>query len=177
MLVVLDEAHNIEDEERGLRVELLLAPIKSDCPQANFLLLMPYVPNASDLAAWLAPETGKTISIGSSAWQPNERLVGLFDTVRISDSPKDWSLEFETVQTTLGTFRLKGKYRVGKPNPIGQAFSKVTSLSSKTVAMASAFRTEGQVLQLPGQSRVLGTWLAGRRRRFRNLTRHLIPYG
>ena len=49
-LVVMDEAHNIEDEERGLRIELLLATIKRDCLQANFLLLMPFVPNARDLA-------------------------------------------------------------------------------------------------------------------------------
>jgi len=43
-LIVMDEAHNIEDEDRGLRIELLLATIKRDCPTANFLLLMPNVP-------------------------------------------------------------------------------------------------------------------------------------
>ena len=36
-LIVMDEAHNIEDDERGLRIELLLATVKSDCPTANFL--------------------------------------------------------------------------------------------------------------------------------------------
>ena len=40
-LVVMDEAHNLEAEGRGLRIELLLATVKRDCPQANFLLLMP----------------------------------------------------------------------------------------------------------------------------------------
>ncbi len=39
-LVVMDEAHNLETKERGLRIELLLATVKRDCPQANFLLLM-----------------------------------------------------------------------------------------------------------------------------------------
>jgi hypothetical protein len=143
VLVVLDEAHNIEDEERGLRVELLLATVKSDCPKASFLLLLPYVPNAADLALWLAPESGKTISIGTSAWQPNERLVGLFDTKRISKAPKDWAFEFETVQTPRGSFRLEGKYRVGSPNPVGKAFSRVSSLSAKTVGIASIFSQRG----------------------------------
>jgi replicative superfamily II helicase len=69
-MVVMDEAHNIEDRERGLRIELLLATIKLDEPQSNFLLLMPFVPNASDLAQWLAPDQGCTVSIGAAAWQP-----------------------------------------------------------------------------------------------------------
>jgi len=50
----MDEAHNIEDGDRGLRIELLLATIRRDPAEANFLLLMPMVPNAEDLASWLA---------------------------------------------------------------------------------------------------------------------------
>ena len=65
-LIVMDEAQNIEDEERGLRIELLLATIKRDCPSCNFLLLMPDVPNAADLANWLAPGSGRTISIATT---------------------------------------------------------------------------------------------------------------
>src|SRR5580704_3322032 len=143
VLVVLDEAHNIEDEDRGLRVELLLATIKGDCPKANFLLLMPFVPNAGDLALWLSPENGKTISIGTSAWQPNERLVGLFDTKRVTNSPKDWTFEFEPIQTPRSSFHLKSRYRVGKPNPVGKAFSRVSSLSAKTVGIAGIFSERG----------------------------------
>ena len=46
-LLIMDEAHNIEDESRGLRIELLLATVKQHYQaQANFLLLMPYVENA-----------------------------------------------------------------------------------------------------------------------------------
>jgi len=74
-LVVIDEAHNIEDIERGLRIELLLATIKRDCASANFLLLMPYVPNASTLASWLGGASGRTISLGTTPWQPNQRIV------------------------------------------------------------------------------------------------------
>lgn len=149
-LIVLDEAHNIEDEERGLRVELLLATIKSDCPKASFLLLLPYVPNAADLAHWLAPDSGKTISIGTSAWRPNERLVGLFDTKRISKAPRDWAFEFETVHTTPGSFQFEGRYRVGRPNPLGKAFSQVASLSAKTVGIAGIFAERGTSIAVSG---------------------------
>ncbi len=46
----MDEAHNIEDETRGLRIELLLASIKGECSSAHFLLLMPYVEKPEMLA-------------------------------------------------------------------------------------------------------------------------------
>jgi len=62
-LCILDEAHNIEDVERGLRIELLLATIQRECTRANFLLLMPYVPNSEDLAKWLGKESGRSISL------------------------------------------------------------------------------------------------------------------
>lgn len=101
-LVVMDEAHNIEDELRGLRIELLLATIKQESPRANFLLLMPFVPNANDLAQWLAADRGRSISLGTSAWQPNERIVGLFD-IHKGEKAGDWSLSFETLTTTQRT--------------------------------------------------------------------------
>ena len=102
-LIVMDEAHNIEDDERGLRIELLLATVKSDCPTANFLLLMPYVENALTLSKWLSSDisSGKSISIGSTPWQPNERIVGLYKKSIINDGIKgNWQIKFKTLTTT-----------------------------------------------------------------------------
>src|SRR5262245_56821387 len=39
--------------------------------------MMPFVPDADDLARWLAPQTGKSISLASTPWQPNDRMIGL----------------------------------------------------------------------------------------------------
>ena len=77
-LVVMDEAHNLESEGRGLRIELLLATVKRDCPQANFLLLMPYVEGSESVARWLAQDidAGNAISLSTVPWKPNERIVG-----------------------------------------------------------------------------------------------------
>ena len=73
-LLIMDEAHNIESENRGLRIELLLATIKGECGSANFLLLMPFVENPEILARWLAQDVnaGRSISPGTTAWKPNE---------------------------------------------------------------------------------------------------------
>jgi superfamily II DNA/RNA helicase len=143
-LVVMDEAHNIEDEERGLRIELLLATIKRDCPSANFLLLMPNVPNASELTNWLSPGSGKTISIGTSAWRPNDRVVGMFTALKEdSDIRGDWSLQFETLTSTPNTVQLKGKFRVGPNKPLDIPFTNAKSLTNQAGAMAKVFSERG----------------------------------
>jgi hypothetical protein len=139
----MDEAHNIEDEDRGLRIELLLATIKRDCPTANFLLLMPNVPNASDLTTWLAPEMGKTISLGTSVWQPNERIVGIFHSEKHGAGPRDWSLKYETLTTTPKALPLHGVHTVGSPSSLNLPFSKMKSLSLNTLAMSKVFSQRG----------------------------------
>jgi replicative superfamily II helicase len=126
-LMVLDEAHNIADRQRGVRIELLLATVKQDCPEANFLLLMPFVPNADDLANWLSPQSGRSISLGSSAWQPNDRLVGL---VKISPPPhenmrRDWSIAYKTLSTSAHTLVVDEKLRIGEGATLPFTYAKV----------------------------------------------------
>jgi len=142
-LVVMDEAHNIEDEERGLRIELLLATVKRDCTSANFLLLMPYVPNAKDLAQWLGADSAKTISIGTSPWQPNERAVGIFSLRQDNSVRAGWSLSFETLTTTPKTIHLRGQHQVGPVKPLNVPFSKAKGLSTQAGAMAKVFSERG----------------------------------
>ena len=143
-LIVMDEAHNIEDEERGLRIELLLATVKRENTTANFLLLMPFVPNADALARWLAPESGKTIRLGTTPWLPNERIVGMFHAVKDSAAPRDWSMRFETITTTPKTIQLRGEHKVGHNNPLNLTFGKVNnSLFRQTGAMARIFSDRG----------------------------------
>ncbi|EIC9417407.1 DEAD/DEAH box helicase, partial [Salmonella enterica] len=142
-LVVMDEAHNIEDESRGLRIELLLATIKQESARANFLLLMPFVPNADDLAQWLAADRGRSISLGTSAWQPNERIVGLFD-IHKGQKRGDWHLSFEALTTTQRTIHLKGTHRVDGNRPLQKlTYSSAKGLAAQAVAMAKVFSKRG----------------------------------
>ena len=106
-LVVMDEAHTIEDETRGLRIELLLASIKrSDAPPAHFLLLMPYV--GQMLARWRWHRMAMRLddSASDDSMKPNERIVGMYwhetdDTLR-----GGWRLIYQTLVTTPGTIHL-----------------------------------------------------------------------
>jgi superfamily II DNA/RNA helicase len=77
-LVVLDEAHNLGDGERGLHCELVISTINRESPDTHFLLLTPFVPNADEIALWLDSERSKSVSPSLSIdWQPNDRLLAL----------------------------------------------------------------------------------------------------
>ncbi|MFF0290059.1 DEAD/DEAH box helicase [Streptomyces sp. NPDC005262] len=74
-LVVVDEAHHIADESRGPRLELLLATLKKERGRrCRFLLLTPFLPNASDLAKWLGAGEGAAIELN---WKPSEQIRAL----------------------------------------------------------------------------------------------------
>lgn len=77
-LVVLDEAHNLGDGERGLKSELVLATINRELPDTHFLLLTPFVPNAKELANWLDDERSCSITPSLAVnWQPNDQMIAL----------------------------------------------------------------------------------------------------
>ncbi len=92
-MVVTDEAHNISDENRGARLELLLGTIKRDRAGVRFLLLSPFLPNDNELVTWLGED--RALPPISIDWKPNRKLVGAVSTVR--RGYKDWLLEFETL--------------------------------------------------------------------------------
>ncbi|MGD9568087.1 MAG: DEAD/DEAH box helicase [Sedimentibacter sp.] len=149
-LIVMDEAHNIEDDERGLRIELLLATIKSDCPTANFLLLMPYVENALTLSKWLSSDvsSAKSISIGSTPWQPNERIVGLYRKSKVNDNIKgNWEIKFKTLITTPKTINFDGEYSIGGNKHFDVPQSGVNR-AILTAAMAKAMSEKGTSLAI-----------------------------
>ncbi len=150
-LVVMDEAHNIENESRGMRMELLLATIKQECAQANFLLLMPFVEKADKLARWLAEDAkaGRAISLGTTAWKPNERIVGIYHAEADDSQRAGWRMRFETLTTTKNAMHLKGVHRAGNVKPLNVAKSKVINnngqcgFSLQTAAMAMIFSARG----------------------------------
>ena len=167
-LLVVDEAHNLESESRGLRIELLLATVKRDCPQANFLLLMPFVDSTADIARWLAedPSSASAISLGTSAWRPNERIVGLYRSIADESVHASWHLEFETLTTTPRALSLSGTHRVGKvrplPVPKGKVLSKgsQTGLGIQTAAMASVLCRRGTSIAVANN--VASVWTMAR---------------
>ncbi len=160
-LVVLDEAHNIEDEDRGLRIELLLATIKRDQRDASFLLLTPDVPNSDELASWLAPGAGRSIRVGTTGWVPNDRLVGMYDAAAADGGRRgDWALSFEVLHTPRNTVQLPGTYVVGSTRPIAVPLSGANQ-SIQTAAMANTFSIRGTSIAIARD--IPGSWSMARR--------------
>ncbi|MBU7018736.1 MAG: DEAD/DEAH box helicase [Theionarchaea archaeon] len=76
-MIIADEAHNIGEEVRGPRLELLLGTLKRDRPEARFLLLSPFLPNNEEILTWLGE--GKSLPAISIDWKPANRIVGAID--------------------------------------------------------------------------------------------------
>ena len=70
-LFILDEAHTIQNGERGAKLELLMAILRREKPKAKYMLLSPFIKNAGNtLAEWLGG--GNSITID---WKPSEKLL------------------------------------------------------------------------------------------------------
>ena len=165
-LVVMDEAHNLENVGRGLRIELLLATVKRDCPTANFLLLMPYVEDTEAVARWLAHDVnaGQAISLGTVPWKPNERIIGLYSAVPDDSKSAGWHLAYKTLTTTEKAMPLHGKHRLGGVKPIDVPKSRVvnskkneqTGLWLQTAAAAAIMSDRGTSIAVA--NRISSVW-------------------
>ena len=168
-LLVMDEAHNMESESRGLRIELLLATVKQESARANFLLLMPFVERADLLARWLANDAsgGRSISLGTSAWRPNERIVGMFRAEADASQRGGWRLRYQTLVTTPKTIHLAGEHQAGMTKPLNVAKFKVLNANGvqqgfalQAAAMATVFSARGTSIAVAGT--IPSTWAMAR---------------
>lgn len=70
-LFIIDEAHTIENGQRGARLELLITMLRRERPDAKFMLLSPFLPDAGEIMTdWLGG--GNSIQID---WRPSEKIV------------------------------------------------------------------------------------------------------
>ena len=124
VLTVVDEAHNIEEKQRGLNLELLLSTIKNDCQEANFLLMTPDISNSDEVVNWLAGDRGQVINLELDWWQPNERVIG---AIQLEGRGRDYNYLLRTLHTDKGT------YEVGNTIPLFQ-ISDATETASQARA-------------------------------------------
>lgn len=146
-LVVVDEAHGLASESRGLKLELLLATINRECRYAQFLLLTPFIRNGEEIAAWLSPDSNKSIDMGVD-WTPNDRVVAI---VRVDRGRRrgEFSLSLHTRHTTRNTLDIPERIGIGDPRPLGLAWSAVANSPGKIAATtAQVLKERGTVIVL-----------------------------
>jgi superfamily II DNA/RNA helicase len=147
-LVVVDEAHTIQDSERGLRLELLLATINRECREAQFLLLTPFISNAREVARWLGGQNSDDISLGVD-WQPNDRAIGIVSPVDSgpkSGRSRDYRLNFETVHTSRPAIELDQAFSLGKDEALASTLSKVKDVGTLAAITARKLKMRGPVI-------------------------------
>ena len=162
-LVIVDEAHNIQNAERGLHLELLLATVNSECRHAQFLLLTPFIENAREVARWLGGRNSEDISLAVD-WQPNDRVVGIIQaekTERIGRRSFDYRLSMETVHTTRQTLAVDDLLDLQNNREIASTYGKASSSSALAAIAAQKLRQRGPVIVM--HTRPDWVWsLAGR---------------
>lgn len=147
-LVVVDEAHNIQSGSRGLRLELLLATINTECQRAQFLLLTPFIENARDVARWLGGPNSDDISLALD-WQPNDRVIGVVQAQQgaaINRRSHDYSLRLDTVHTTRNTLAVDEVLQLPKNAEIASTYKKALGQSTLAAITAQALSERGPVI-------------------------------
>lgn len=149
-LVVVDEAHTIQDKVRGLRLELLLATINRECRDAQFLLLTPFIQNAREVARWLGGQNSEDISLGVD-WQPNDRAIGIVspqDDGCKKGRSRDYRLDFETVHTTRPSIVLEEAFSLGKDQTLAETLSKARDIGTLAAMTARKLMVRGPVIAM-----------------------------
>jgi hypothetical protein len=149
-LVVVDEAHTIQDKVRGLRLELLLATINRECRDAQFLLLTPFIQNAREVARWLGGQNAEDISLGVD-WQPNDRAIGIVSP--IDDGPRkgrsrNYLLDFQTVHTTRPAIQLDEAFSLGKDDALAETLSQAKEVGTLAAIAARKLMVRGPVIAM-----------------------------
>lgn len=147
-LVVVDEAHNIQNISRGLKLELLLATINNECQHAQFLLLTPFIENAREVARWLGGANSDDISL-SLDWQPNDRLIGIVQVSQgdaLNRRSFDYSLKMETIHTTRNTLVVDDFLMLPKNEDIASTYRKVSNPGSIAAVTAQRLQKRGPVI-------------------------------
>lgn len=158
-LVVVDEAHNLSQNERGIRLELLLATINRECRHSQFLLLTPFISNSSEIAKWLSPDSNADIGV-QFEWKPNDRAITIAKPTK-AETPGDFSLKLSTVHTNRDTIDIPGEIELCAGRPLDLTWSDVrSSLLKVSAATAHCLNRRGTTIVVA--SKVPHTWTIAR---------------
>jgi replicative superfamily II helicase len=147
-LVVVDEAHNIQDLQRGLRLELLLATINKECEKVQFLLLTPFIQNAREVARWLGGLNSDDVSLALD-WQPNDRIIGVIQAKKeeaLKYNSYAYSVSLEPVHTTRKTLATDEILTLSKSSAIATTYSQANEQSTLAAITAQTLCERGPVI-------------------------------
>lgn len=146
-LVVVDEAHNLQDDHRGLQLEMLLSTINKECEQVQFLLLTPFIRNSREVARWLGGQNSDDVSL-SLDWQPNDRVIGIVQAKREEEigRAEDYSISLETVHTSKNTLTTQYPIELGNSPEIASKYRDAKQQMVLAALAAQDLQKRGPVI-------------------------------
>lgn len=158
-LVVVDEAHNMSNDARGLRLELMLATINRECRFSQFLLLTPFIDNRTEVARWLAPDSYADMTVEFN-WRPNDRAIVLARPAK-GEKQGDFQVSLKTLHTSRATIKIDDEVPLCSGRELGLTWSKVGgSLSNIAAVTANCLNRRGPVIVVA--QKVKDTWSLAR---------------
>jgi NAD(P)-dependent dehydrogenase (short-subunit alcohol dehydrogenase family) len=149
-LVVVDEAHNLRQDSRGLRLELLLATVNRECRFAQFMLLTPFMEDAEVLGRWLAPDSHQEVRL-EVEWVPNDRAI-MLSFANKGERRGTFSVELESLHTTRPTLSSEERFDLETDRPLGLSWSEVNGAPSRiAAATAELLKDRGPSIILAGR--------------------------
>lgn len=124
-LCIIDEAHNLGDEARGMNLEMLISTVKRDCPESGLLLLTPFMPNSEEVAQWIDPQSPRSVTVGIN-WRPNDRMVGAYYA---EGHGRSMTTYFEPLVTSADTITINGPITVGRTDRFTRTAGEVRKTS------------------------------------------------
>ncbi len=141
-LIIIDEAHLLQDHERGVRLELLLANIRRERSEVRLLLLTPFINNASQIATWLGGERGLPITV---QWRPARILLGLCQ-FSYSDGSRNLQIDWKTPHSGPAS-------PLATDLPVNVKLKDLSTTTKKVVFLSDRFKKLGAILALFTSSR------------------------
>jgi len=133
-LVVFDEGQNLEDWERGLRLELTAVKVKLALETTKVILLSAVLRNTAEIANWLA--SGRNGTAIDVTWRPTRPMTGCFH----------WDGLDGIIEYTDGTRLTVLRKRI-RTDP------RYSSILKETAELALVYGAQGGVLVLTTRKR------------------------
>jgi helicase len=146
-MVICDEGHLLDDGNRGLKYELLLARLKIDSNPKKFTFISAIVPNVDAINVWLGGDKKSVVRTNYRATeleyaflQETEKEKSyLLDVNPLSPRPKNYSLDGFIVSDDFSNIKIisaNGKKSKAKPTfKLLAVISALKAISSGTVAL------------------------------------------
>ncbi|HEY5743583.1 MAG TPA: DEAD/DEAH box helicase [Terrimicrobiaceae bacterium] len=109
-LCVFDECHLLNDEQRGITADVLMAQLFHRAPAMRFVLMSAMVSNPDQLADWLHTARGLDARPSVTKWRPTRTLRGMLVADRDGLQPP-----FQIARTALEDLRKTQPHRKNMP--------------------------------------------------------------